>query len=136
MIYKIYGKLPLFSPLTHRWKNLCMNFFTRLSIYTNLKSKIYNSILVIVDQFTKIVYYKPIKIKIIVLGLVKVFLYIVVRHYLLPDSIISNKNSIFTFKFWSSSYYFLGIIKRFSIAFYPPINCNRLYSVRRTTRSS
>ena len=68
------------------------------------------------------VHYKLVKVTINAPGLVEVILDVVIRHHSLPDSIISNKGSFFTLKFWSSLYYFLGIKQRLSTAFYPQID--------------
>ena len=55
------------------------------------------------------VYYKPVKVTIYTLPLVEVILDMLVWHYGLLDLIMSNRNSVFTSKFWSSLYYFFGI---------------------------
>ena len=68
---------------------------------------------------TKIVHYEPVKVTINVPRLAKVILDVVVRHHGLPDSIVTNRSSLFNSKFWSSLCYFLGIKRRLSIAFYP-----------------
>ena len=99
-----------------------MDFVTGLPISTDWKDKSYDSILIIVDRFTKMVYYKLVKITIDVSGFAKVIIDIIVRHYGLPDSIITDQGSLFTSKFWSSLCYFLGIKRRFSTAFHPQIN--------------
>ena len=65
------------------------------------------------------VYYKPIKVTINTPKLAKVIINIVVRHHGLLDSIISNWRVIFTSKFWSLLYYFLGIKQQLSTTFYP-----------------
>lgn len=62
------------------------------------------------------VYYKTVKTIINVLGLAKVIINIVVRHYGLPKLIISDGGSLFTSKFWSSLCYFLGIKRKLSTA--------------------
>lgn len=61
-----------------------------LSILTNWKDKSYDSILVIVDQLIKLIYYKLIKIRINELGLTKVIIDIIIRHYSLFNVIIIN----------------------------------------------
>ena len=43
----------------------------------------------------------------------------VVRHYWLSDSIVTNKGFFFTLKFWSLLCYFLGIKWRLFTAFHP-----------------
>ena len=55
-----------------------MDFVTGLPISTNWKKDSYNSILVIVDWFIKIVHYKPIKIIINILGLAEVIINVIV----------------------------------------------------------
>ena len=55
-------------------------------------------------------------------ALAKVILNIVVRHHGLPNSIVSNRGSVFTSKFWSSLCYFLSIKRRLSTAFHPQTN--------------
>ena len=65
------------------------------------------------------VYYHLIKITINVLGLAKVIIDVVVRHHSLPNLIMMDKGYLFISKFWSSLYFFLGIKRRLSNAFYP-----------------
>ena len=62
------------------------------------------------------------KITINALGLAKVIINIVIWHYGLPHSIITDWGSLFTLKFWSLLCYFLDIKKRLSTAFYPQTN--------------
>ena len=64
-------------------------------------------------------YYKPVQIIITPPVLAEVILNVVVGHHGLLDSIVSNRGSVFTFRFWSSFCYFLSIKWRLSIAFYP-----------------
>ena len=64
------------------------------------------------------VHYEPIKITIDAPSLAEVIIDVVVRHHGLLDSIVTDKGSLFTPKFWSSLYYFLGIKRRLSTAFH------------------
>ena len=68
------------------------------------------------------VHYKPVKITINAPGLAEVIINMVVRHHGLPDSIVTDRGSLFTSKFWSSLCYFLGIKRRLSTAFHPQTN--------------
>ena len=86
-----------------------MNFIIGLLVSINSKGKSYNSILVIVNRLTKIVYYELVKITINTPGLAKVIFNMIVQYYGLFNSIMSNKSLLFTSKFWSLLYYFLGI---------------------------
>ena len=103
---------------THCWKDLLIDFVTGLPILTDWKGNSYDSILVIVDWLTKIVYYKLVKVTINALGLAKVIIDVVMRHHGLPDLIVTDRRSFFTSKFWSLLCYFLDIKRRLSIAFY------------------
>ena len=60
-------------------------------------------------------HYKPVKITINALGLSKVILNMVVRHYNLLNSIISDRGSLFTLKFKSLLYYFFKVKWQLSI---------------------
>ena len=96
-----------------------MDFVMGLPISTNWKGDSYNLILVIVDQLTKMVYYEPVKVTIDAPGLAKVIIDAIIQHYGLPDSIVIDRGSLFTSKFWSSLCYFLGIKRKLSTAFHP-----------------
>ena len=65
------------------------------------------------------VHYKPVKVNINIPGLAEVIIDVVVRHHGLPNSIITDRGSLFTSKFWSSLCYFFGIKRRLSNAFHP-----------------
>ena len=96
-----------------------MDFVISLPLSANWKGNSYDSILIILDHLTKMVYYKPVKITIDAPGLAKVIIDVGVRYYGLPDSIISDRGAIFMSKFWSSFCYFLGIKQRLSTTFHP-----------------
>ena len=68
------------------------------------------------------VHYKPVQTTITAPALAEVILNVVVRHHGLPDSIVSDRGSVFTSKFWSSLCYFLSIKQRLSTAFHPSTN--------------
>ena len=60
------------------------------------EKKSYDSILVIIDWFIKMVYYKSIKITINAPELIKVIIDVVMRHHALLNSIVTNRGSLFT----------------------------------------
>ncbi len=99
-----------------------MDFVNGLPVSTNWKGETYDSILVIVNKLTKMVHYEPVKVTIDTPGLAEVIMEAVVRHHGLPDSIVSNRGSVFTSKFWSSLCYFLGLKRKLSTAFHPQID--------------
>ena len=83
-------------------------------------SKAYNSILIIMDQYTKMVCYVVVRSDIDTPGLAAVF----VQKFVLagpgiPDSIVSDQGSVFTSTFWSTVCYHLKVCRRLSTAFHP-----------------
>ena len=96
-----------------------MDFATGLPQSANWRGNRYDSILVIIDQITKMVYYEPVQTTITAPALAEVIVNVVVRQHGLPNSIVRDFGSVFTSKFWSSLYYFLSIKRRLSTAFYP-----------------
>ncbi len=88
-----------------------MDFVMDFSISANGKNDSYNLILVIVDWLTKMVHYEPVKVMIDVPGLAEIIINVVVRQYGVPESIIMDRDLLFTSKFLSSLCYFLEIKK-------------------------
>ena len=64
------------------------------------------------------VYYEPAKVIIDAPELVEVILDMIVWHHDFPNSIVSDRGSMFTSKFWLSLYYFLDIKRRLSTTFH------------------
>ena len=89
-----------------------------LPILTDWKGDSYDSILINVNRLTKMVHYKLVKVIINAPGLAEVIIDMVVRHHNLLNSIVTDQGSLFILKFWSLLYYFLGIKRRLSTAFY------------------
>ena len=96
-----------------------MDFVTGLPLFADWKSDSYDSILVIVDQLTKMMYYEPVKVIIDAPGLAEVIIDVVVWYHSLSDLIVTDRSSFFTSKFWSSLCYFLGVKRKLSTAFHP-----------------
>ncbi len=120
--HKPYGDLQSIPVSTYWWKDLSIDFVISLPILADWKDDSYNSILVIVDRFMKMVYYKPVKVMIDVPGLAKVIINVVVHHYGVPESIVTDQGSLFISKFWSLLCYFLDIKKKLSTTFHPQTN--------------
>ena len=68
------------------------------------------------------VHYILVKITINTPGLAEVIIDVVVHYYGVPESIVMDRGSFFTSKFWSSLCYFLGIKRKLSTAFYSQTN--------------
>ena len=75
---KSYEDLQSLLVLIHYLKDILMGFEKRLPLSTDWKGKNYNSILIIVNYLTKMVYYKQVKVTINTLRLVEVIINMVV----------------------------------------------------------
>lgn len=78
-----------------------------------------DTIVIIVNQFTKMVLYKPRKTMIDVAGLAKLIINVIVSHHGLPESMMSDSGSLYSFEFLSSLCYFFYITHKLFIVFYP-----------------
>ncbi len=99
-----------------------MDFVTSLPISANWKGDSYESILVIIDRLIKMVHYKLVKVTIDASGLTEAIINVVVRYYKVPESIVTDRGSLFTSKFWSLFCYFSRIKKKLSTALHPQTN--------------
>ena len=117
--HKPYDNLQSLPVLTHQWKDRLIDFVTSLPISTDWKRNSYNVILVIVNWLTKLVYYKPVKINIDTIDLAEVIINMVVWHHGLLNLIVTDKEPLFTLKFWSLLSYFLDIKRKLSTVFHP-----------------
>ena len=95
-----------------------MDFITGLPP-SKSAGQVYDSILVVVDRYTKLARYIGVRKTIDAPELASVLLRHWIKDYGLPDSIVSDRGSVFTAKFWSSLCYILKIKRRLSTAFHP-----------------
>ena len=70
----------------------------------------------------KMVYYEIVKVTNNAFGLVEIILEVVVQHYGLRNSIVSDLGLVIILKFWLLLYYFFGIKRRLFTAFHPQID--------------
>ena len=99
-----------------------MDFMTGLLVSTDWKSESYNSIFIIINRLTKIIYYKSVKIIIDVPSLADVIIDDVIKYYGLPNSIITDQSFLFMSKFSSLLCYYLRIEQRLFTTFYLQTN--------------
>ncbi len=81
---------------------MSIDFVISLSISANWKGDSYDSILVIIDQLTKMVHYVLIKVMIDTPSLANVITDVVIYYYGVLESIVTDQGSLFPSKFWSS----------------------------------
>lgn len=70
-----------------------------LPVLIDWKHKNYNSILFIIDWFTKMIYFKSMKVTINIFGFIEVIIDLVIKHYGLFNFIIINQDLLFISKF-------------------------------------
>ncbi len=67
-----------------------MDFVTGLPISTNWKNDNYDSILVIINRLTNMIYCKPVKVTIDVPSLVEAIIDVIIHHHGVPESIVTD----------------------------------------------
>ena len=99
-------------------KEISIDFITNL-LSNKYRNCVYNTILVVVNRYIKILRYIPTTKKINTIKLIDLFYTKIILKYSKLYSIITNKGSIFTSTFQSKVYYNLYIKYRLSTAFHP-----------------
>jgi len=107
------GKLIPNSIPERPWMYISADFITKLPLAQG-----YNSILVVVDRLTKMVYFIPITEKTLAEGLTRLFRDNVWKLYRLPESIISDRGPQFTVGLMRELNRMLGIKSKMSMVFH------------------
>jgi len=102
------------SVLKKAWTYISADFIMKLPLAQG-----YNSILVVVDRFTKMAHFVPTTEKTSVEGLVQLFRDNIWKLHGLPDSIISNRGPQFVAGIIKKLNHMLGIKTKLSMAFHP-----------------
>ena len=100
------------------WSDISMDFVIDLPP-SEFLGVIYNSILVIIDRFTKMAYYVLTKASLTLVELADTLRRECFRLYGYPKSIVSDRGLIIISKFWSSFCFYLGVRRKLSTAFHP-----------------
>ena len=103
---------PLPIPLK-KWQQISMDFIGPLP-----QSDSYNCILVIVDRLTKMAHFLPTTTDISAPDVAKLFLDNIYRLHGIPESIVSDRDTRFTSRFWRTLFELLGTKLTFSTAFH------------------
>ena len=103
--------------LERPWMHISADFITKLPIAQG-----YNSILVVVDQLTKMVYFIPTTEKTLAEGLARLFRDNVWKLYGLLESVISDRGPQFVAGIMRELNKMLGIESKLSTAFHPQID--------------
>jgi len=112
--HKKYGLLKPIDVPIRPWTSISMAFIVGLP-----KSEGYTKIWVIVDRFSKMANFIPLKTEQHIKELARLFLKDIWRLDRLPETIISDRDTQFTSKFWISLMQLLQVKLNVSTAFHP-----------------
>ena len=102
------------------WTSVVLDFIVKLPKSKKLIIKVvYNSILVITDRLTKYGYFIPYKEASLAEDLAYTFYKYVIGNHRLPEEIISDRDKLFTSKFWKSLMDLVGTKYNFSTSYHP-----------------
>ena len=95
-----------------------MDFITDLPLSKRYR-QVYDSILVVINRFTKMARYIAIRKSMDTAELADIYINIIFKDFGCPKGITTDKGSLFTNKFWGTLMWYLQIRRRLNIAFYP-----------------
>jgi hypothetical protein len=116
--HRPYGKLAPLDRPNKPWSQISMDFITGLPPSAH-RGRIYDSVLVIVDRYTKLARYIPCSKTIDAPELAELFMEYWVKDFGTPEGIVSDRGPQFTSKFWASLCFYLKVRRRLSTAFHP-----------------
>jgi transposase InsO family protein len=115
-----YGEAQAMEPPTAPWTNITMDFVTQLPISKDpVTGYDYDSIFVVVDRFTKYAEMIPFRHSYTAEQLARVFLDRIIRYHGIPESIISDRDKLFTSNYWTTLLAAIGTKKKLSTAYHP-----------------
>ncbi|KAK1678256.1 hypothetical protein QYE76_039104 [Lolium multiflorum] len=96
------------------WKDITMDFIEGLPLSDRT-----NVILVVVDRFTKVAHFLPLKHPYTAQDVARVFVDGIVKLHGMPRSITSDRDTIFTSHFWKTLFKTLGTKLNYTTAYHP-----------------
>ena len=116
--HKPYWELSALPPPRAPFTDSTMDFITDMPP-SEFHGIVYDSIFIVMCHYTKLARYIPARMDWTAEGLAEAFIENVWREKGLPDSVVSDRGSLFTYKFWSAICFHLKIKQRLSSAFHP-----------------
>jgi hypothetical protein len=116
--HRPYGELaPIPTPLKP-WEEITMDFITDLPP-SKKNNQVFDSILVVVDRFTKLARYIAVRKSMDTAELADIFINHIFKDFGCPKGITTDRGSLFTSKFWGTLMWYLQVRRRLSTAFHP-----------------
>ena len=108
------GLLQPISIPQQAWLHITMDFIERLP-----KSQGYDIVLVVIDRFTKSGHFIRLTHPFIAKTVAQVFLDHIYKLHGLPESIITDRDKVFTSVFWKELFKLVGVSLHYSSAYHP-----------------
>lgn len=99
------------------WQDITMDFIEKLP-----KSEGYDTILVVVDRFSKYAHFMALKHPFSAQQVAQILLDQVVKLHVLPKTIVSGRDKFFSSSFWAHLLKLLGTKLNLSTAYYPQMD--------------
>jgi hypothetical protein len=101
------------------WQDMALDFVTKLPLFKELITRvIYNSIIIVTDRLTKYVYFIPYLKSSLAENLAYIFYKYVMANYGFLQRIISDRDKLFTSRFWKLLIDLSGIYYKLLIAYH------------------
>ncbi|EDN91529.1 hypothetical protein SS1G_00932 [Sclerotinia sclerotiorum 1980 UF-70] len=118
-----YGQMHTTEIPPSPWKSISWDFIGPLPKSKDPTTGVeYDYLLVIIDRLTKYMILVPCKTTLTAETLAAIFLKEVIAVHGLPEEILSDRDKLFTSKFWSALVALLGVKRKMSTAFHPQTN--------------
>jgi hypothetical protein len=115
-----YGEMQPMELPTEPWIDISMDFVTGLPLSKDpVTGLAYDTIMVIVDRFTKYAIMLPFRRNYTAVQLAHVLKDRLIRYHGIPKSIISDRDKLFTSNYWSTLMAEIGIQRKLSTAYHP-----------------
>ena len=106
--------------LPRLWKSIALDFVVGLPLSKDpITGLEYDSICVVTDRFTKYAYMVPVLGTMDADAIAQLFLRTIFANHGTPDEVISDRDKLFTSKFWKTFVALIGMKQKMSTAFYP-----------------
>lgn len=96
------------------WEIISLDFMEGLPTSNSV-----NAVMVVVDKYSKFAHFVPLRHPFIAVSVAQLFFDHIYRLHGLPVSIISDRDRIFTSKFWQQLFRLAGVTLRISSAYHP-----------------
>jgi transposase InsO family protein len=113
-----YGEMHALPRPSRPWQEIALDFMSGIPL--SMRDGVaYDAILVVVDRFSKMALYYPVKKSITAVETANLLIDTVFTRYGFPAGIVSDRDPRFTSAFWSELCYWAKVKRRLSTAFHP-----------------